>query len=145
MQFVLDNSVVMRWLFDDGSLADARYANWVLEQLTNPDCQAIAPSVWPLEVANVISRAERQEVLKEAESVQFLNVLADLYVIVYTETAGRALDSTLDIARRYRLSAYDASYLELALNRSTPLATLDERLGEAAQKAGAVLMEQGRL
>lgn len=145
MQFVLDNSVAMRWLFADGSASDERYANWILEQLTNPGCQAIAPSIWPLEVANVISRAERQDLLQEARSTQFLNILADLNVAIDTQTVERALQSTLDIARRYRLSAYDAAYLELALNKSTPLATLDGDLRKAAQKAGAALMGQDKL
>ena len=48
---------------------------------------------------------------------------------------GRVTD-TLQLARRYRLSSYDASYLELALRSSLPLATLDVELGKAALKAG---------
>ena len=43
---------------------------------------------------------------------------------------------TLQLARRYKLSAYDASYLELALRLGMPLATLDEDLKKAAKKAG---------
>ena len=48
----------------------------------------------------------------------------------------QALASTLDLARRYHLSAYDASYLELALRAGLPLATLDADLAKAARKAG---------
>jgi predicted nucleic acid-binding protein len=46
------------------------------------------------------------------------------------------MSDTLQLARRYKLSAYDASYLELALRRGIPLATLDEDLQKAAKKAG---------
>lgn len=140
MQFVLDNSVAMRWLFADGSEADCRYANWVLETLTDPDNQAVAPSIWPLEVANVIARAESKALLQEARSTQFLNILAQLNVAVDPKTTARALASTLDIARRYGLSAYDAAYLDMALNLSLPLATLDSNLRKAANKAGAMIL-----
>jgi predicted nucleic acid-binding protein len=47
-----------------------------------------------------------------------------------------ALSDTLHLARRYRLSSYDASYLELALRNALPLATLDADLNKAARKAG---------
>jgi len=46
------------------------------------------------------------------------------------------LSDTLQLARRYKLSAYDASYLELALRKGMPLATLDEDLHKAAKKVG---------
>ena len=49
-----------------------------------------------------------------------------------------ALAVTLQLARRYKLSAYDASYLELSLRSGLPLATLDEDLQKAARKAGVV-------
>jgi predicted nucleic acid-binding protein len=42
----------------------------------------------------------------------------------------------LSLARAYRLSAYDAAYLELALRRGLPLATLDDKLRAAASAAG---------
>ncbi len=51
-------------------------------------------------------------------------------------TFSRALSDTLQVARRHRLSAYDASYLELAMREGLPLATLDEDLQKAARKAG---------
>jgi predicted nucleic acid-binding protein len=51
-------------------------------------------------------------------------------------TFAQALSDTLQLARRYKLSSYDASYLELALRLGMPLATLDEDLQKAAKKAG---------
>ena len=48
----------------------------------------------------------------------------------------RSLDDILNLARRYGLSSYDASYLELALRENLPLATLDEDLIKSAEKAG---------
>lgn len=136
MQFVLDNSVVMRWLFADGSDADRAYASHVLDVLGRPGTQAVAPSIWPLEVANVISRAEARNLLVNARSAEFLRLLDALAVSVDGETAAYALGTTLELARRYSLSAYDAAYLELSLREGVPLATLDADLHHAAEKAG---------
>lgn len=62
-------------------------------------------------------------------------MLEEVDIEVDEATFSRALSDTLQLARRYRLSAYDASYLELALHEGIPLATLDEDLQKAA-KAG---------
>lgn len=136
MHFVLDNSVVMRWLFADGSDADLSYAEHILDVLQNPDTHALAPGIWPLEVANVVARAEAKEFVQESRSTRFLRLLEDLAVQVDADTAARAFDHTLALARRFELSAYDAAYLELALRESLPLATLDVSLRRAADKVG---------
>jgi predicted nucleic acid-binding protein len=54
-------------------------------------------------------------------------------------TADHALTDTLEIARKYRLSAYDAAYLELATRQELPLATLDQDLRKAAKRAGVAI------
>lgn len=139
MRLVLDNSVAMRWLFSDGSEADREYADHVLRRLSEDDGDAIAPSIWPLEVANVVARAEATGVIREAKSAEFLHLLDALDVLIDEETALHSLGSTLQLARRYQLSAYDASYLELALRVSAPMATLDTALRKAAEQAGVDL------
>lgn len=136
MRFVLDNSVAMRWLFGDGSEHDLAYAGHVLDVLADPDAQAVVPSVWHLEVANVIARAEARGLITEARSLKFLGLLEGLAVTTDAETAHHAPGGTLQLARRFSLSAYDAAYLELALRQGLPLATLDAGLRQAADKAG---------
>lgn len=136
MRFVLDNSVVMCWLLGDGSERHRAYASHVLDILGEPDAQAVVPSVWPLEVANVIARAEAKGVLTELRSREFLRLLDDLAIETDHDTGRYALKDTLHLARRFALSAYDASYLELALRQALPLATLDGALLDAAAKAG---------
>ena len=49
------------------------------------------------------------------------------------ELSGIDAAQTFDLAQRYRLSAYDASYLWLAAELKCPLATFDEALAQAAQ------------
>lgn len=97
---------------------------------------ALVPMTWGLEVANVIAKAELKALVTEARSGEFLEMLEDLDIEVDPVTFAHALSDTLQLAWRYKLSAYDASYLELALRSGMSLATLDEDLQKAAKKAG---------
>jgi predicted nucleic acid-binding protein len=134
MSFVLDNSVAMRWFFGDGKPQELAYAGHVLDAMK--DTNAMVPVTWGLEVSNVIARAEAKGLVTEARSEAFLELLQGVDIDVDAATFSHALSDTLQLARRYRLSAYDASYLELALREGLPLATLDEDLQKAAKKAG---------
>lgn len=134
MSFVLDNSVTMRWFFGDGKPQQLAYAGKVLDALK--DATALVPMTWGLEVANVIAKAEAKALVTEARSGAFLDMLEGVDIEVDAATFAHALSDTLQLARRYKLSAYDASYLELALRSGIPLATLDEDLQKAARKAG---------
>ena len=134
MSFVLDNSVAMCWLLADGKPADVAYAETVLDALQ--ERQALVPSLWALEAGNVIARGEAEGLLTEARSQEFVVLLRRLNIATDTTTAAHALGDTLHLARRYKLSAYDAAYLELALRIGSPLATLDADLKKAARAAG---------
>ncbi len=134
MSFVLDNSVTMRWFFGDGQPLEIAYAEKVLEAMK--ETSARVPVTWGLEVANVIARAEAKELVTEARSQEFLEMLEGVDISADAATFTQALSDTLHLARRYRLSVYDASYLELALREGLPLATLDKDLKDAATRAG---------
>ena len=134
MSFVLDNSVTMRWFFGDGKPQELAYARKVLDAMKHTN--ALVPVTWGLEVANVIAKAEAKVLVTEARSGAFLEMLEGVDIEVDSATFAHALSDTLQLARRYTLSAYDASYLELALRRGIALATLDEDLQKAAKKAG---------
>lgn len=134
MSFVLDNSVTMRWFFGDGKPQKIAYASRVLDALK--DTYALVSVTWDLEVANVIAKAEAKAWVTEARSEAFLAMLAEVDIEADTATFSHALTDTLHLARRYKLSAYDASYLELALRTGVSMATLDECLQKAAKKAG---------
>ena len=134
MSFVLDTSVTMRWFFGDGKPRELAYAREVLEAMK--DVAARVPITWGLEVSNVIAKAEAKGWVTEARSEVFLEMLKGVDIHPDMSTFQQALSDTLQVARRYRLSAYDASYLELAMRAGLPLATLDEDLQKAAKKAG---------
>lgn len=135
MQFVLDNSVTMRWLFGDGSPSDTAYADRILDLLAD-EATALVPAIWPLEVGNVITRAEARGALDEARGTEFIALLSAMAIEPDQESIDQALTQTLHLARQHRLSTYDAAYLELALRKGVPIATLDTDLRAAANAAG---------
>jgi predicted nucleic acid-binding protein len=126
--FVVDNSVVMSWCFQDQA---NDYADSILGRLV--DATAYVPSIWPLEVVNVLLAAERMSYISEADSVRFINLLSQLPILVQHEGPGRGMKDLLALARAHELSSYDASYLDLAMKRGLPLATLDKKLRHAAK------------
>jgi len=126
--FVVDNSIVMSWCFQDESCP---YADRVLESLS--DATALVPSIWPLEVVNVLLVAERRKRLSGAASVRFLTLLSQLPIAVEHEQQEKMMTGLLALARTNHLSSYDASYLDLSMRKGIPLATLDTRLKEASK------------
>ena len=128
--FVVDNSVVMSWCFADEG---GDYGDRILSKLET--AEALAPSVWPLEVGNVLMVAERRKRLTEADTVRFLALLSGLPIMVEQETPDRMMREIVALAREHALSTYDASYLDLAMRSGLSIATLDTGLIKAAQKS----------
>ena len=131
--FVLDNSVAMRWLLASNKASDQRYAESVLKSLAN--AQAIVPNLWHLEAANVLLSATNRKEIEISEVERFTVQLENLPITVDTLTANQVFGHTISLARAYRLSSYDAAYLELALREGLPLATLDKALLKAARRS----------
>jgi len=135
MPFVLDCSVALAWILPDES--EHRVAA-LLERLATES--AIVPELWPLEIANALLVAQRRRRLKEKDIERALGALAALPIRVDQETHQHALGATLSLAREYKLSSYDAAYLELARRTRLPLATLDKKLRSASRRAGIELL-----
>ena len=132
MEFVLDSSVTMSWFFDDEATAAT---DKLLDRL-NSDGRAIVAAHWALEVSNTLLMAERRKRSTVAESSHFIAILDVLPIEADQETASRASTSSMELARAQGLTLHDSAYLELAMRRSLPLATLDKQLRAAAKKAG---------
>lgn len=130
-EFVLDGSVALAWYFKDEAHP---YANAVAASF--PSARAVVPVIWPLEIANAVLMGERRGRSTEAQAVRWLGYLRALPISVDDETIAHTWDDVLSLARPHRLSAYDATYLELALRRNLPLATLDKELKKAAAAIG---------
>ncbi len=130
-EFVIDCSLVLSWYFADEA---NDYGNAVAARLATS--QAVAPSIWFLEVANALVMGERRKRSTVAQATTFLAHLTGLPIVLDDATSAHAWGTTLQLARTHQLSAYDAAYLELALRRGLPLATLDVPLQQTALSIG---------
>ncbi len=133
--FVIDNSVVMSWLFKDET---NQYADAVLDRLT--EATAYAPVIWPLEVVNVLLTAERRNRIRQADSIRFLTLLLQLPINVEDHRPEKMMGDLLTLGRANNLSSYDASYLHLAMIKDCPIATLDSKIIEAAKDIGVIIL-----
>ncbi len=139
MSFVLDNSVALAWCFEDEQ-SPAVMA--LLDRVT--ETGAVAPLLWPLEALNGLLVAERRRRLNAATRAALTAFLRELPIMLELDTAERAWGEAAQLAERFRLSVYDATYLELALRRRLPLASLDQGLGEAAGAMGVDVLGVAR-
>jgi predicted nucleic acid-binding protein len=123
----------MRWLLASNKPKDQHYAESVLKSLAN--AEAIVPNLWHLEAANVLLGATNRNEIEVSELERFTVQLENLPISVDTSTAHQVFGHTISLAKAYRLSSYDAAYLELALREGLPLATLDKDLLRAAKRS----------
>jgi predicted nucleic acid-binding protein len=132
---VIDNSVAMAWCFADETtpVTDTLLQRVRLEG-------AVAPSIWPLEVANVLLNAERRGRITQAQTEQFIELLEALSPIIDPGGPSGAFGPILALGRQYGLTSYDATYLEVAQRRGLALATQDRRLSEVAAQMGITLI-----
>jgi predicted nucleic acid-binding protein len=132
---VLDASVALSWCFDDEATAATRE---VLVRLDKDS--AIAPSLLPLEIANVLALAERRKRISPGRIAEFVELIDTLAIEIEQPTSARVLHDVLNLARGEALTAYDASYLELAMRLGLPLASKDVALRRAALRLGVPLL-----
>ena len=126
MAFVLDCSVTLSWLLPDERSATTDALVDDLERTT-----AVAPAIWPYEVANALLVAQRRARIREDDLIRVRRALAALPIEVEAVASDHVLSAVSDLGRRLDITNYDAAYVELAARRRLPLATLDARLRKA--------------
>jgi predicted nucleic acid-binding protein len=135
--FVLDASVALSWFFEDEF---SLYSSSIAEIM--PRSQAVVPIIWPLEMANGFLTAFRRGRLPETKAPALIGALDRLRVDIDRGIAPEFLSqATLTVGLAHRLSAYDASYLELAMRRGMPIATQDQKLVKAAADIGVHVLQ----
>ena len=132
---VLDASVVLAIAFKEGG---AQLAVPIMAMTA--DEGAAVPGIWHLEVGNSLLSAVRRGTITGEERHGALQRLTRLPIELDLETAAHAWRETSTLAERHRLTLYDASFLELSMRRSLPLATFDKALRRAAAEAGVALL-----
>ncbi len=135
MPFVLDSSVALAWVLPDET-------NPTLDHLCDrlTDDIALVPPVWPLEIGNVLLIAVKRGRLTAKDVRRLITDLRALPLEIDGASTERAMEETLALAKKYDLTTYDASYLELAQRRNLPLATLDNKLRKACLSAKIILL-----
>ena len=129
--FVLDCSVAVAWFLRDEA---SDRAEGVLLRLREET--ALAPQLWPYELANALWSAQRRGRIEEAGARLALETAGQLPIAIRFRDASEIFSGLPPLARRFGLSVYDAAYLDLALGTGLPLATLDDRLARAAGECG---------
>jgi predicted nucleic acid-binding protein len=131
MNLVLDPSLALSWYFEDERTpaADA-----LLDQVVEEG--AVVPALWRLEIANGFQIAIRRKRIDADFRDRAITQLTAMPITIDPDTTTYAWTATLRLSDHFRLTAYDAAYLELAQRRKLPLATLDQQLRAAAQAVG---------
>lgn len=134
--FVLDASVTAAWCFRNEA---TEQSTALLKSLRIR--QAVVPALWHVETANMLLQAERRRRVTEAECAAYVDLLGRLPIETDPDSARRAHGPILTLARSHHLTAYDASYLDVAIRRRIPLATRGQELRDAAIAIGVPLMQ----
>ncbi|OGA47256.1 MAG: hypothetical protein A3F74_19145 [Betaproteobacteria bacterium RIFCSPLOWO2_12_FULL_62_58] len=132
MAFVLDASVAVAWFVRKQATA---YTDRVRSMAKREPLHV--PAVWKLEVANALLVLQRRSNISEKAAKTAATLVGDLVVTVHQDRL--AIPELLEFAAKHGLSAYDASYLDLALSLRLPLACRDGPLQRALPGAGVRL------
>ena len=122
----------MAWCFEDEKTS---YTESILNAVS-AGAAGIVPALWSFEVLNVLVTAQRRKRITQAKALHFWRELQSFSIRIDEKAVAHSSLEVMALADQHQLTAYDATYLELALREGVPLATLDEALKKAAKSAG---------
>lgn len=131
--FVLHISVTMAWLLPEKAAAKTG-SGALLDRVV--EAGAVAPDLWRNDVAEALLAVERSGRISPEQRDEALDALGRLPIALDPETSSHIWGETLALAAAHGLRLRDAAYLELALRRRLPLATLDAGIAKAARAIG---------
>jgi predicted nucleic acid-binding protein len=134
MELVLDASATLAWLIRRVDPIEDQLADEVLRFVRT--ASAIVPALWFTEVANGVLVAERRGSVSQSTSAAFLGMVNALPILEDATRPSAVQPIVLMLARAYKLTGYDATYLELVLRTGGVLATFDRQLANAVRQAG---------
>ena len=133
--FVLDCSVTMSWCF---SKETTKQTLSVRDRLLQTHC--IVPSIWSLEVNNVLWAAIRNKKISDLQATRFRYLLKSIPIQIDYQASELDQNVIFELSKKFNITCYDAAYLELALREKLALATLDKPLSKAAKSASITLL-----
>lgn len=135
MSIVVDASVALAWCFEDEASPET---DAIAERIREEG--AFVPSLWHLELSNVLLQSEKRGRITTADATTRLELISGLPIVTDHETPSRAWREILTLARAQKLTTYDAAYLELAIRRGLCLASRDADLIAAAKNMGVQVL-----
>lgn len=137
MKLVLDASMALAWIFERSNPEEKKQADQLLSSFQ--EYEVIVPALWHIEIANALLVGERRKILTEAQIIDYTNRLSKLPITTDNLAPASRREPLMALARAHALTAYDATYLDLALRLGATLATFDKALAKAVTEAGATL------
>ena len=137
MSLVIDASMALAWHVTRADSNEAGVAQQAIHTVLSGS--ALIPQLWFVEVANALLTAERRQVSNRLATTRFLADLDALPITVDSSAPSDLRPEILRLGRLYDLTAYDATYLEIALRTQSPLATFDRKLAKACRQSGVVV------
>lgn len=136
MAIVFDCSVTLAWFLKDERTG---FTDAAFDLLESSECWV--PYLWRLEFANALLVAERKGRLGREQRLEILDNAAQL--TLRTDSGLPDMRALSVLAERRGLTAYDASYLDLAARAGYDLITLDKALAAAGAAEGVVVHSPG--
>ena len=130
MDCVVDLSFSAGWFQPSQAHADGER---LLKSHLNGDVCVVCPSIWGYETVNLLATALRRGTLTEDQANTGLGLLNALEVRIDESHSDTVRTRWYHLARQFKLTAYDAAYLELADRLQVPLLTRDDQLLRAAK------------
>jgi predicted nucleic acid-binding protein len=130
--WVIDSSIGISWVHTEQATAKT---DALLRQVaTGP--LFLVPALWYVETANILLVLQRRKKISASDRATYLRFLEGLKLPIDDESPVVAYHAVSDLAEKHGLTAYDATYLELAVRRQLGIATRDEPLQRAAKRLG---------
>lgn len=128
MKYVLDASVAVSWVLPEPNSPRAvRLRN----EFSTGLHELLAPDIFPGEVANALTRAERKKIIPPPQStkrfIQAMRFAPALHPYI------PLLSKALSISSSMRVAVYDCLYVALADQVGCELVTSDDKLVNAVQ------------
>jgi predicted nucleic acid-binding protein len=132
-KLVVDASIALAWSLQDGP---AHLSHEAL--LHAHKYGAFVPTLWLYEISNVLTLLVRRKRIDRNRAITIGEALDALKITSVSPDGEAWRRATTDLAERFSLTIYDASYLQLAIASGAALATADKALENAAERSGVL-------
>lgn len=136
--FVADTSFLAAYLLNGSCDDELSGCVEEIEYILENNGQIYVPQLFWFEIGNALLCKTRRHagstVLSKADALDCMYDLGQLPIITDLQPTSEIRQRIFALAAEYKLSYYDASYLELARRKGIPLKTYDTELKAAAKK-----------